>query len=127
MGGCKVTETRLERDVPAIVLENELIEATVLPQKGADIYRFVSKPDDIDVLWKSPWGLRPPVALHSAVDSSAAWLEAYEGGWQEIFPNGGTANTYRGVELNFHGEASLAVWDYEVKETDGDAAEVLFT
>jgi hypothetical protein len=127
MGRCKVTQTTLERDVPAIVLENDGISATVLPSKGADIYRFVSKPDDIDVLWKSPWGMRPPGALHSAVDSGAAWLEAYEGGWQEIFPNGGTANTYRGVELNFHGEASLAVWDYEVQESGGDAAEVLFT
>jgi hypothetical protein len=127
MGRCKVTQTTLERDVPAIVLENDLISTTVLPTKGADIYELISKPDDVDVLWKSPWGLRPPESVHSAVDSGAAWLEAYEGGWQEIFPNGGTANTYRGVELNFHGEASLAVWDYEVQETGGTVAEALFT
>jgi len=127
MGRCKVTQTTLGRDVPAVVLENEVISTTVLPSKGADTYEFISKPDDVDILWKSPWGLRPPEAIHATVDSGAAWLEAYEGGWQEIFPNGGTANTYRGVELNFHGEASLAVWDYEVQESGGNVAEVLFT
>src|SRR4051794_11008591 len=127
MGTCEVRETTLERGIPAVVLENDLIATAVLPTKGADVYTFISKPDDVDVLWKSPWGLRPPGAVSSAVDSNVAWMEAYEGGWQEIFPNGGTANTYRGVELNFHGEASLAVWDYEVRETGGATAEVLFS
>jgi hypothetical protein len=117
----------LERGVPALILENDLIAATILPGKGADISSFIAKWAGIDVLWRSPWGLRAPGAVHSATDSAVAWLEAYEGGWQEIFPNGGTANTYRGVELNFHGEASLAVWDYETKEQSGDAAEVLLS
>ncbi len=62
MSGCKVTQTTLDRDVTAVVLENDVISATVLPSKGADIYEFISKPDDVDVLWKSPWGLRPPEA-----------------------------------------------------------------
>lgn len=121
---CTVQETTLDRGVPALVLENDLIGVTILPSKGADIYELISKADGIDVLWKSPWGLRPPGVTHSAVDSAAAWLEAYEGGWQVLFPNGGNANVYRGVELNFHGEASLAAWDYEIIETDGEAAEV---
>src|SRR5688500_18064505 len=122
-GSCVVRETTLARAVPGLILENDVISVTVLPQKGADIYELVSKPDGIDVLWKSPWGLLPPGGVHLAADSATAWLEAYEGGWQEIFPNGGTANTYRGVELNFHGEVSLASWDYEIAEQDA-AAEV---
>ncbi len=121
---CTVRETTLDRGVPALVLENELISVTVLPGKGADISALVSRPDGIDTLWKSPWGLRPPGGVHSATDSATAWLEAYEGGWQEIFPNGGTANMYRGVELNFHGEASLAAWDYAITADHGDVAEV---
>jgi hypothetical protein len=125
--GCAVRETTLQRDVPAVILENGSIAVTVLPSKGADIYALVSKPDGIDVLWKSPWGLRPPGGVHSTAHSAVAWLEAYEGGWQEIFPNGGTANTYRGVELNFHGEASLASWDYEITAADGHTAEVRFS
>lgn len=122
-GSCVVRETTLARGVPGLILENDVISVTVLPGKGADIYELVSKPDGIDVLWKSPWGLLPPGGIHSAADSATAWLEAYEGGWQEIFPNGGNANTYRGVELNFHGEASLATWDYEIIQEGGEAAE----
>jgi hypothetical protein len=121
---CAVRETTIDRGVPAVILENDSVAVTVLPNKGADIYQLVSKPDGIDVLWKSPWGLRSAGGVHSAADSATAWLEAYEGGWQEIFPNGGTANTYRGVELNFHGEASLASWDYEITAAHGDVAEV---
>lgn len=124
MGSCVVQETTLDRGVPALILENDLISAMVLPGKGADIASLVSKPDGIDVLWRSPWGLLRPGGVHSAVDSATAWLEAYEGGWQELFPNGGNANRYKGVELNFHGEASLASWGYEIIEASDDAAEI---
>ena len=117
-------EMTLQRGVPAVVLENDTISVIVLPGKGADIYELISKSHGVDVLWKSPWGLLAPGGVHSAANSVTAWLEAYEGGWQEIFPNGGTANTYRGVELNFHGEASLSVWDYAITEQGGEAAEV---
>jgi hypothetical protein len=123
-GSCNVRETTLARGVPALIVENNAISVTVLPAKGADIYELISKPDGIDVLCKSPWGLMPPGGVHSAVDSATVWLEAYEGGWQEIFPNGGTANSYRGVELNFHGEASLAPWEYDIIQNGGEAAEV---
>jgi len=125
--GCAVRETMLGRGVAAVILENDSIAVTVLPGKGADIYELVSRPDGIDVLWKSPWGLLPPGGVHAAADSATAWLEAYEGGWQEIFPNGGAANMYRGVELNFHGEASLASWDYEITAEHGGVAEVRFS
>ena len=92
MGLCQVRETTLERGVSALILENDRIAATILPGKGADISSFVAKWAGIDVLWKSPWGLPVPGAVHSATDSAVTWLEAYEGGWQEIFPNGGTTN-----------------------------------
>jgi hypothetical protein len=126
MNDCAVRETTLERGISAVILENDLISVAVLPGKGADIFSLVSKPDNIDILWKSPWGLLPPGSVLSATDSATAWLESYEGGWQEIFPNGGNANVHRGVELNFHGEASLAVWDYQIREQSGSVAEVLF-
>ena len=52
--------------------------------------------------------------MSTAVDSLTAWLEAYAGGWQVLFPNGGFANTYKGVELGYHGEASMKAWDCEI-------------
>jgi hypothetical protein len=110
----------------AVTLSNGLLTATVLPAKGADIYSLIYEPRSVDVLWKSPWGLRcADGAMASGPPSEAAWLDRYEGGWQEIFPNGGDACTYRGAPLNFHGEASVSAWDYRVRQSTA-AVEVDF-
>ena len=97
----------------------------MLLDKGADIYRLVYKPKDMDVMWKAPWGMKEPGrGFESAVDSLTAWLEAYAGGWQVLFPNGGFANTYKGVELGYHGEASMKAWDCEILSASNEAIEV---
>lgn len=122
---CSVREQTLGRSMRALRIENDLLVATILIDKGADIYQLIYKPRQIDVLWKSPWGLKEQGrGFQSTSDSMATWLENCPGGWQEIFPNGGKPCTYKGVELNFHGEASTTVWDYEIVKTGGDAAEV---
>jgi Domain of unknown function (DUF4432) len=111
----------------AVTISNGLLAATVLPEKGADIYSLVYEPYGIDVLWKAPWGLRrPAAALVGGAPSEAAWFDQYEGGWQEIFPNGGDACTYHGAPLNFHGEACVSAWDYSVRQPAAAAAEVDF-
>ncbi|MDB5058667.1 MAG: uncharacterized protein JWO59_2139, partial [Chloroflexi bacterium] len=51
-----------------------------------------------------------------AADSEANWLEHYEGGWQVLFPNGGSGCLYKGAEMPFHGEASTLPWQYEMLE-----------
>lgn len=110
-----VHEMVLGRSARALRLENDRIRTTVLLDKGADIYELTYKPQGMDVLWKSPWGLKEPgVGPASAFDSQATWLEHYAGGWQELFPNGGDACMYKGVELGFHGEASMVPWDYQI-------------
>jgi Domain of unknown function (DUF4432) len=117
---CSVVEVVLDRAVRAVRLENDLLASTVLVDKGADVYELIYKPKGIDVLWKSPWGLRRPGGGYpSAFQSSVTWIEAYEGGWQELFPNGGDPASYKGVELSFHGEASTAAWDYRLASGDG--------
>lgn len=118
---CTVQELALARGVRAVRIENDLLAATVLVEKGADIYELIYKPRGLDVLWKSPWGLRNPHAPQSTVHSLPTFIEHYAGGWQEIFPSGGGPCTYKGVELNFHGEATLAAWDYAVYEEPGAA------
>ena len=124
---CSIQECRLDRGVRALRIENDLLAATVLLDKGADIYQLIYKPRELDVLWKTPWGLRNPRTPQSTFTSTAAWLETYPGGWQEIFPSGGGPCVYKGVELNFHGESSVAAWEYMVVETGGNAAEVRLT
>ena len=112
----------------AVTISNGLLSVTVLPKKGADIYALEYMPRGVDVLWKSPWGLRRPgSSIPSAANSEAAWLEHYEGGWQDLFPNGGDACSYRGAGLNFHGEASVIAWDYALKTRRASAVEVEFT
>jgi hypothetical protein len=102
----------LDRGVRAVRLQNDLIATSVLPDKGADIYELIHRPSGIDVLWKSPWGVRRPGGGFPTASSSAvSWIENYEGGWQLLFPSGGGPCEYKGVELNFHGEASSIAWD----------------
>lgn len=124
--GCTLNEMTLGRTVRALRLENDLLAVTVLLDKGADIYELIYKPRQIDVLWKSPWGLKEPGQgpAEYAANSETVWLEHYAGGWQELFPNGGDACVYKGVELSFHGEASMIPWDYEVIENGAQAVEV---
>ncbi|MBA3643573.1 MAG: aldose 1-epimerase [Chloroflexia bacterium] len=122
---CRVSEITLDCGVRAVRLENDLIAVSVLPDKGADIYQLIYKPFDLDVLWKSPWGLPRLTGIHSpAADSQAAWMDAYEGGWQEILPSGGGPSHYRGAELIFHGEASMSVWETTIEQETADAVEV---
>ena len=53
---CKVSEVVLGRTIRALQIENDLLATTILLDKGADIYRLVYRPKDIDVLWKSLLG-----------------------------------------------------------------------
>ncbi len=122
---CKLREVVLGRTLRSLEIENDIIAVTVLLDKGADIYRLIYKPTSTDVMWKSPWGMKEAArGFDSAVDSLTAWLEAYAGGWQVLFPNGGFANTYKGVELGYHGEASMAAWDYDILEDTATSVEL---
>jgi galactose mutarotase-like enzyme len=120
-------ELTLEHGVRAVRLSNPQISVTILPDKGADIYSLVHRASGVDVLWKSPLGLRAPGQGRFSSDSQVAWLEIYEGGWQECFPNGGDPIMYKGVELSFHGESSLAVWQYNVVTQNDSELVVDFT
>ena len=124
---CRVEEKTLDRKVRSLVFENELLRATLLPDKGADIYGLTYLPKDIDVLWKSPWGVKAPGrGIPSAFNSTVSWLENYPGGWQIIFPNGGDPCQYQGVELSFHGEASTVPWEYEILDSSRHRITVRF-
>jgi hypothetical protein len=114
---CTISEEILGRHMRSITLENDLIACTVLPEKGADIYRLIYKRAGVDVLWKSPWGLREAGSGTSpAADSETNWLEHYEGGWQVLFPNGSKGCMYKGAEMPFHGEASTIPWQTKILE-----------
>ena len=109
-----------------LVLENELLRVEVLPDKGSDIVSFLHKPSDVDPMWRSALGLRPPApGGRLRGTDEAAFLDEYEGGWQECLPNGGAAVTYRGAPVPFHGELWSAAWDVTVLEDMPDRVSVL--
>ena len=114
------TWTELAPGVRAFTLSNGQLEVTVLPDKGADIYSLVHCGTGVDVLFKTPWGVRSPGLWPRAATSMERWIEAYGGGWQVLLPNGGDECRERGVTWGFHGEAALVPWTL-LDLTDGGA------
>ncbi len=45
---------------------------------------------------------------------AGAFLDVYEGGWQEIFPSVNDPTNYKSANLGFHGEIMYMPWNYEV-------------
>lgn len=125
---CRLRKIRFDQDSEIITLENGIISVSVWPEKGAEIVslRYVKK--GVDVLWKAPWKVKKPAkGLSVFPDSAKVWLEHYGGGWQEIFPNAGDECVHNGIELSFHGEASLLPWSYEILEDSEQQASVRFS
>jgi len=89
----------------ALWLENKWLKISVLPDKGADIYELIYQPRQVDFLMKTPNGLHPP-----GDGPQKEFLDNYEGGWQELFPNPGWEVVHLGKQFPFHGEAALLPW-----------------
>jgi Domain of unknown function (DUF4432) len=105
-------ETRSVRGWPVYVIGNDTLTLEVLPAKGGDLLS-ISTERGVNLLWSSPWGLQERGSAPSGVDPNLAFLNAYPGGWQTIFPNGGEACVEHGVMWGFHGEAALSAWDID--------------
>jgi galactose mutarotase-like enzyme len=88
------------------------IEVDIVPEKGGDIIAVRYRGENL--LWESPWGLKPRGEAVKGATSSERWLEMYPGGWQTVFPNGGDEVDQYG----FHGDACLVPYDVE-QEHDG--------
>lgn len=112
---------------PIRLTSNDLV-VDVLAGKGADVYRIVDRESGIDVLFKTPWGLRDPGRMPSRATSMEAWSERYPGGWQVLCPNADTERLVDGVRWDYHGEAAMIPWIVDaVSETSLDLHVTLFT
>src|SRR5438132_5503587 len=102
----------------SVVLESDELRVVVLPDKGAEIHRLVHRESGVDVLFKGPWGLRPPGAPPREGSGDDEFMWNYAGGWQELFPSVNESCTYRGRRIPFHGEVASLPWEHELA---GDA------
>jgi galactose mutarotase-like enzyme len=101
----------------ALVLADDELEVTVLPDKGAEIHSLVHRPSETELLFHAPWGLQAPDAPPREGADGHRFLERYAGGWQELFPSVNDATEYRGQPIPFHGEVASLAWECE---PDGD-------
>ncbi len=105
----------------AIYLDNGCLRVGVLPGKGADIFEFIyvaggdSAP--IQLLMQTPWSLKSP-----GDGRQEDFLDNYEGGWQELFPNANDACSYREEAIPFHGEVALLPWSYSEAQSGADTS-----
>lgn len=97
-----------------VTLRSADAEVDVLPGKGGDILSARRRADGLDFLWSSPWGLRARGAPSAATDSEGRLMEAYPGGWQTVFPNGGDAARTQNTTWGMHGEVWLTPFDWDV-------------
>jgi galactose mutarotase-like enzyme len=118
-----VTHGRVQ-GLETVTLENDRIRVGVLLGKGADVFELISKPDGVDLLFRSPQGIVNPASAASVASRQGSFMDAYEGGWQELFPTLGLPTDYYGAELGEHGEVAMLPWDCESEEAgpDGVAA-----
>jgi hypothetical protein len=115
--GCRLREF-IFRGIRCVTLENEKIRVLVAAEKGADILEFLWKPSDVDVLWHSPTGLRPPGAAKSAPRPEGEFRDLFAGGWYEMLPNGPEPCTHAGTSWGNHGESTLLPWNYTILQDD---------
>ena len=102
MTRASVRETAWE-GIPALVLENGLVSATVVPSMGGHVASLVDVRADREVLWRNP-RLTPRLAPYGA------WFDDWwSGGWDEIFP-GGDVSSLHGERLPYMGEVWCVPW-----------------
>jgi hypothetical protein len=115
--GARADDSWTYRGLRTVIIENELLRATVLAGKGADVCSLVYKPTDTEFFWRTPWGARDPAThVPTTGSGSALWVDFYEGGWQSVFPNGGNPSSYANADLGIHGDSATTPWDATVTE-----------
>jgi galactose mutarotase-like enzyme len=124
--GARATDRFRLDDLRVVILENERLRLTFLPDKGCDLIELLYKPKDVDFLWRSPQGVRDPRRYIPSSSTARPFQDYYEGGWQELFPHAGAGVQYAGADLGFHGEVWGLPWHYVIERDDPDEVRVRF-
>ncbi|MBI2843823.1 MAG: DUF4432 family protein [Armatimonadetes bacterium] len=120
--GCRISDQFTLNGLKLLVMENERLRVSLVLDKGTDIFEFLYKPLDVDFMWRSPLGLPSAAKLaRSLPPGIGAFLDNYEGGWQEVLPNGGFPCIYKGIDFGLHDETPLLPWSCVILEDTPDS------
>jgi hypothetical protein len=125
--GCRIDRHSTYKGMRTLVMQNEYIRMSILLDKGSDIFELLYKPKDVDFLWRSPIGIKPPESVPSIAHPQGVFMDQYHGGWQELFPSASGPSYYRDAHLGMHGEVATCPWDVKVLIDEPEVVEVLFT
>ena len=104
------------RGLQALILENNQLRVTILPELGGKIWSIVAKSRDREMLWHNP-RVEPRVAPYGSTYDN--W---FCGGWDEVFPNDFPV-TIDGEAYPDHGEVWVLPADWQiVRESDDEIA-----
>jgi hypothetical protein len=94
-------------------LTSDALVAEVVPALGGTVISVRRRAGDVEMLWRSPWGLRAHGAATLPGSDEAKMVDALVGGWQTVFPNGGDTVSEYGTTWGFDGEARLAPFSWQ--------------
>ncbi len=103
----------------SVVLSNEVLEVTVLPQTGARIYSIFHKTTQTEFLWHHPHNTPRLTNINETFD------DVFPGGWDELFPTC-EACEVEGLQVPDHGELWAVPWEWVIEKTV-EGSEALFT
>lgn len=107
------------KDVPAVVLENDVLKAAITHEHGARTASIIYKPQQRELLWQNP----DPV--HARPGYGAGYEEGEFAGFDEMFPTISRCfyetGPWAGTEIPDHGEVWTLPWEY-TKAGDGISA-----
>lgn len=106
-------DPRQHRGWEVLRLSTDEVGLDVVPGLGGTISSLTRLPDDAELLWSTPWGLRHAGAHPLPGSAEATMIDTSPGGWQSLFPNGGDSATVHGVEWGVDGEARVCWLDWE--------------
>ena len=109
-------EQRTERGWELLRIRSDQLVADLVPGLGGTITSLRRAGDDAELLWRTPWGLRPLTPTLPG-NAEATMLDHFPGGWQTLFPNGGDTAHAHGVEWGYNGEARMAPFDWRIDES----------
>ncbi len=113
--GCRVNDRVTWEGMRALILQNDLLQLVVLPDKGSEIIQFLYKPLDVDFLWRGPNALKNPASfVPTGASPVSDFNDHWSGGWFEVLPNGGPACDYKGAALGFFAETINIPWHVQI-------------